>query len=807
MDKGRNAGITGIVDITGAPQFTAKVMKFSMSGATADVDTTGQGSDGESSSRAGDENGGLVITAEVRRDGFPVPQKLANAIGTIKIQMDVGIYATETVRVQSYKCDFDEAKESIWRLAIVCTRISATVWTGWKGTQSNPNPPAAKSTYLYSGRQKVVDKNTIVDNSAMTIDVSGLTTDTDAGEIARLASVLTAFATPPQSGEKLYTSTVTRTDATGMRVALVWKPNDSVDDIVFPATSITTDPKGLTDRGTSAAVDAVAPAPSGQIKRSVTAYPKTPAHTLNVTESGLRTTQEDLEFPETYVHLDPLDLTNNGQTLTVFPTGTPPSDPAPPSHTKIVEKWSIQLTSQGTPKSYEVWRFEPQTSVDKIEQGETIQRIDLSGLETSGKSVRVDATASAITGTIPRFTTTQKLSDWHTKNGVEYGLRTTSQDIEFPGTFVDIDLRGITTNGKTTIVFPTASPPSDPAAPSGTKQTGKAFYQYTASGTSSPQSYGVWRFNAKDSQDEIEFSKTFVSVDPLDIKNTAAVATVSSGSLPSLPANLVLVADDFQTVVDGKIVTIARYGTQTSVQEIQNRNSSSERSAIQPWNDAICAVLTTTSQAATVASAEWAAHQSDPNLLKLSVEKIDPNTARVIYFYYNPGILVEGYTIGVSRKVRARNNSGDAQVYVATNKSRGSGSRLIQLSEQWVTSIPLRRFVVRRLLTGTVIPENIGILGMVNNATFLGLSAGTVVYEGPIYSTNISLSGTLPFFMGYQMSSDANGFFDGPPETFFQQPLLLATSSTATGWVNAAALGLDGYMNAPDSGDFSPIVS
>ncbi len=144
------------------------------------------------------------------------------------------------------------------------------------------------------------------------------------------------------------------------------------------------------------------------------------------------------------------------------------------------------------------------------------------------------------------------------------------------------------------------------------------------------------------------------------------------------------------------------------------------------------------------------------------------------------------------------------------NKSYGSGQRLLQLGYQWLASRVLRRFSVIRDFQGTTVPEFASQLGTVNASTFLGLSAGTCLYKGMSFTTNLSLSGTRMFHLNYQFESDSAGVVEGLPSCYTNSPQVMQTSSTsgstASTWTNVSSLNLPTVVT-PATSDFSVFLA
>lgn len=237
LDSGSNAGITGIVDIVGAPQFNVRVYMFKDSTGATSVPNSGQSGGNQESSRGGLEVGDLVLDGLVRRDGYPAPSLMKNAIGTITIMYDFRgpLKKVNSIRVEKVVVKYDQKDANNWHITLICTRLGAAAWSGWTGTQITPTPPTPGTEYLYEGRQKVVDAQGLVGSSQQTIDFWGMTPNTDAGEVSEIAAIVAAYSTPPQTNQKLYSATLTmRTDGEGGRVVITWRLRNSSDDVTMP---------------------------------------------------------------------------------------------------------------------------------------------------------------------------------------------------------------------------------------------------------------------------------------------------------------------------------------------------------------------------------------------------------------------------------------------------------------------------------------------------------------------------------------------------------------------------------------------
>ena len=167
MDQGRNDGATGVVDITGTPQFGVRVLFWKEATTVSSANNTGQGDADLADSLALIENGTVILRGKLRKDLFPFPAVLKNASGTLTFtafkaipgggQQDVKMVAT--VRFDRVESNVDEKTETMWDVTLGCQRISALTPSGFANNGSQPTTTArtAGNKYLYEGRSKIYD--------------------------------------------------------------------------------------------------------------------------------------------------------------------------------------------------------------------------------------------------------------------------------------------------------------------------------------------------------------------------------------------------------------------------------------------------------------------------------------------------------------------------------------------------------------------------------------------------------------------------------------------------------------------------
>src|SRR4051812_25978426 len=82
--RGRNGGVTGLVDIQGTPAFKLKTPKFRQQEGAQALVRTGRG-DARRRIKQTAPGGTLLLYGEVRGDGFPEPSTLKGCAGAVTL--------------------------------------------------------------------------------------------------------------------------------------------------------------------------------------------------------------------------------------------------------------------------------------------------------------------------------------------------------------------------------------------------------------------------------------------------------------------------------------------------------------------------------------------------------------------------------------------------------------------------------------------------------------------------------------------------------------------------------------------------
>jgi hypothetical protein len=191
----------------------------------------------------------------------------------------------------------------------------------------------------------------------------------------------------------------------------------------------------------------------------------------------------------------------------------------------------------------------------------------------------------------------------------------------------------------------------------------------------------------------------------------------------------------------------------------------------------------------------------------LVVDKVHPRAARVIKEYMGAAaaeqILVRSKTTGVRQQVKCIIDGGVAKVFVATAKEFYSGVYAATLTER-ETIVVVRTFSISRADTLSTVPDHPTKLLKTNNATFLGLSAGKVMYLSTDAVTNIAGAGPYPMqfahsflYLSIGHILDIDGWLD---EIVTEEDV-----SGAPAWFTASDLGVTATI--PSQTDFSVFLT
>jgi len=418
---------------------------------------------------------------------------------------------------------------------------------------------------------------------------------------------------------------------------------------------------------------------------------------------------------------------------------------APVSQTKLIGA-RLERSEDDAGGGAVVMTWGKMDSKDQHEVPATWTLTDQSGLQSTASVGLIDATPSAPTGFVLREIKAQavvgKNLAAHTLNIGECGLRSTAEDQEFPGTFVDVDVSDLRTEGRQTIIFDNTIAVPAAAVPSGLQTVSTTITKETGDRTTH-KSKVVYGFRINTPAQEIVYQ-----------------ATHSTRS----------------NISPDQDVTAEVYSDSTStVAQVANVQYSSHQA--DPYFFGLSA------KRINGRKVKWTLQQVNPGILQLSTLI---STPRMVMARVNP-TATPPYM------------ASDVQVYVAMGVSRGIGSTYptsVHITRTLIHT-PIRLITLRRNIQSSAgVPDYPGWVDSVNNAAFRGLAAGLVFYRGAVCAVRIDKIGMSSYFIDYNFTDDPAGNFQFSGFRQGNIPCKLTASALAdlltggSGWV--AATDLDG---------------
>jgi hypothetical protein len=765
FDAGNNYGLTGIIDIgtNSSAKLIVTVRGFG-AGLSAKVhDITGPGSNFNQKLYGSTVSGGGTFDGEAKTDLCPLPITFHNLQGTLTLQYG-GTTSTIAfpVLLDGESVTRNEKTSNMWRVSGSWKKNGAYS-LNWGGTQSYTQPTLILSE-IFSGTSKTLDPNNLQQSA---VELWFLPINGSAN--SDMQTAVTAFqgsATAPVPNLKLATCSVDRLDDAAGLMTVHWRTRSTADEVTLPPTAIHSDPNNLQSTATVGTLNATTGTLTGFSLRSVTYTPiwtnGTSTAYRTVSGFGLRTTLEDHTFPGNYIVQDNSSLNTRG-VGTVIQVGTVNSY-SPPSGLVVVSSRMTTLTS---------------------------------ALGASGN-----------------------LYEWvH-----NLGLRTSEQDHTFPGTFVVQDVSSLHTYGVGTVIQSSSSPTYSP--PTGLVVVSRKVVRLTSALGAGDRYKGVFNLGLKTPEQSVLFSGNIVHQDNYSLNTTALHTVISSDSAPSYvaPTGLKIVRSYVQQLT-GSLGTANRFqgvwqlATRDSYDNEVFPHTYSSRTAMNGYSDSTADIIAASGTVANQANSLYANFTSEAFAWALELHPRTDGLRKVIKRYRNPGWKEIIKSRG-SKLVEVRKNGSAIEVYVLHNIAMGNGWRRLYFCRQRVNSRKVRRFVLRRVITSPVVPEDSGSsingvtlpdIGTVNSASFQGNPAGQCIYEGPDMTVHLGMPGitTFPMEVGWIFRTDSQGIFNNIPQGMFSRrgyPLL--TNYTGTGWTDVTTLGAPfSDISAPTSASFAGFIA
>lgn len=713
-----------VPNATGSPAgpftFTAEITKSQSSHQYPATDIRGRGTAGprvalEDFAASGVEKG------KVQKAGFPYPTNPKFAMGVLRhiLRFDLATqlpthYIDLPIAIHTISFGHDNPKEETWDVSLSWA-ANGTPTITWGGSQVSISTPNPYDQTVYPNLTKTYDPNGLISGATQRTYAKGIS-DSDAAEVTKLVGLVAAAVAPMSNLKVLNATLAQRTSSDGIFIDIAFVLQDSKDNV---------------------------------------------------------------ETPQNIATVDPNDLTSATGVAKVWPVGTPPSAPATPTNQKLIDYTDKKLNDQ---YNVRIYRWGKKDSIDDIQIPATFTIADANNMASVASIALIDATPSTPSGFVARTSKTQfvvspTLGVTHSVTTNEYGLRSTTDDVEMPGTWNRVDLTDLKTQGMQTKVYLTSGGvPADPTPPTGQRIIARRIVK-----ENTINSRIEWYFAKDTSIEEWVNEHSTTLTDPSNINSRQTTAAVDT-TPPALSSGFVDRGVELISITHDHTGQVRQGGLLSVAEDHSNPASYAFRSGLAPARDAIATVLNSSSTDQIVADAQWASFQSQANAWGLTVHTINRQEKLLVLEYNNPGKRVVGGTRGGRRLLPALLRAGEIDVYLDV-KTISTSPLVNHVRHQSVDvrGYPVRAFTVVRLFQGTTIPDHASLEGTVNNASFLGLSAGTCEYVSCDFDTNIGLGTTFSFLMYYHFEADAAGIlkYYGYRDQSFTTT---ATLTAGSGW-------------------------
>ncbi len=547
--RGRNAGITGIIDLTGHGGATAQfigtfyVYKTKLQGDTKR--RRGRGSTSFDTFRYLATGGSLLFVGKISQQNYPAPGTFKGAVGTATLTVNAGRSVAYPMMVNAIDWDFNEKSEDSPNYTISGLPTAAPTYTGWTGTQQTESTASKADQEQYGGTTKTKDTGNLDSSATRLTDVWGTLGDTDSAEYTKLAAVIAA-AQAPFSGMKLNTATFARDAIDGGTVTEQWALTTSDERVINESTVLVTDPNKISTHGTVADINNATPTlhiVAGQtiVRRTTSKKELNDSSILYVSEEGQRTTKEDLTMPGRSAKVDVSDLVSIGQWVDVYDTGG--GAPASTAASSFASTYAMQIVDSqinelNQDESQKVYTLGKDTSKQKWEQERTQETQDPATFDIESSAIYAFVDDNSVPGAsnvnlIAVAQKTEYVTHDHTGYSNVYDLLDSNQKITFPGTHENLDPVGLTSDGISTQLFTFGG--SAPAAPDYLTD-GLQAVSREITRINRKVSKAVDYFKVNKSDEQWVYDHVRKTTDPSSIKNLTILGAVFvRGSEPSAP--------------------------------------------------------------------------------------------------------------------------------------------------------------------------------------------------------------------------------------------------------------------------------
>jgi hypothetical protein len=285
---------------------------------------------------------------------------------------------------------------------------------------------------------------------------------------------LTAPADPGVAGQVLHHSWTVRVGKAKYLHVYEYRYRTSAATLVADKTVTETDLSGLRSRAGTAAVWLVSGgAPGDPTLAGYTLRTKTdnevlnPLYRLRAYTWGLRSTQDDIEMPETRMTTESGQIERDEVVVKVQTSSTPDATGLNPDVTNLSLYDIIGHPETNTNKWVFTFRYRPLTPTERMQE-DTAEVVDDPVTSLDGKEIRCIKDASAVTaapavgGKVCVRRMTRRVGKVQYKHTFWFDFRSVGDQLEAKQTRTKTDLSTLTSTAQTADVWAVGSPPADP---------------------------------------------------------------------------------------------------------------------------------------------------------------------------------------------------------------------------------------------------------------------------------------------------------------------------------------------------------
>lgn len=580
MERGRNSGLTGLIDLPGisaTAKFQVRILRWAprLTGGTRP--RRGRGSGVWAATRWTFSSGTIACSGKLNLDGWPSPTLWKGQAGTVTVQVAAGKTVSYPIQVTEAGFSYDEKTLDLPDVSIAATVTGEPTFTGWTtGSQPSATDPTRADQEQYEGTNKTIDPDGLQSGAVRIIDIWGTLGDNDASEQTKLLTVITNAAAPLTTphNAKLRSATFARDALDGGTITLTYGLTTTAEDQINAATAATADPQWLADTATTAAINATpaAPSDSNLVSRGTRTTELNDSNNLKVTEWGTRSTKSDIEYPGTPTTTDADNIGDSATITLVTDSGTPPVTPAAPVGVLV----SSKTVRENDRRWRHSWDYANTTSSNRIVYDGSQESVDPTNLDDQERITVVNtsstppATPTPTNGALKlRERLTQRVQQTPTKwkHTFIFDRTTTAEDQLNANTNAIVDPQGLRDTASTAAINGVPAAPADTDLVSrGTKTTE----------LNDANNLSVTDWGTRSTAADITYPGTPTEVADSNIGDSASITQVTtSGTAPAAPAAPIGVLVSTRSVQDNvrRWVHTFKYANTTEANRIIYENN------------------------------------------------------------------------------------------------------------------------------------------------------------------------------------------------------------------------------------------